>query len=100
MKLMIVESPGKVQKLSEFLGPDWKVAASVGHIADLPKNDMGVKAPHFKPIYELTERGADVVERLKRLVAQADAVYVATDPDREGESIGWHLEKYLGVCRT
>lgn len=97
MKLMIVESPGKVEKLSEYLGPDWKVAPSVGHIADLPKNDMGVKAPHFKPAYVVTERGSTVVERLKRLAAQADAVYLATDPDREGEAIAAHLEQYLGL---
>lgn len=95
MKLMIVESPGKVKKLSAILGEGWRVAASVGHVRDLPKNEMGVEAPDFKPSYVLTERGVDVVARLKNLVKQTDTVYLATDPDREGESISWHLQQCL-----
>lgn len=95
MKLMIIESPGKIAKLSAILGGGWKIAASVGHVRDLPQKDMGVQAPDFKPSYELTERGRDVVARLKGLVKQADAVYLATDPDREGESISWHLQQCL-----
>lgn len=97
MKLMIVESPGKIEKLSEYLGSDWTVAASVGHISDLPDKEMGVKPPHFKPQYLMTERGATVVARLKRLAAQAEMVVLATDPDREGEAISWHLEQCLGL---
>lgn len=95
MKLMIVESPNKVKKLSAILGADWKVAASVGHVRDLPLKEIGVEAPEFTPSYELTERGADVVKRLKVLAKEADAVYLATDPDREGESISWHLQQCL-----
>lgn len=95
MKLMIIESPGKIKKLSEILGADWKIAASVGHVRDLPQKEMGVEAPDFKPTYELTERGADVVRKLKGLVKEADTVYLATDPDREGESISWHLQQCL-----
>lgn len=95
MKLMIIESPGKVEKLSAILGPDWKVAASVGHIRDLPEREMGVEAPAYKPQYVLTERGGEVVARLKGLVRRADEVYLATDPDREGESISWHLQQCL-----
>ncbi len=95
MKLMIIESPGKVEKLSAILGPDWKVAASVGHIRDLPEREMGVEAPDFKPQYVLTERGGEVVARLKSLAQRADEVYLATDPDREGESISWHLQQCL-----
>lgn len=95
MKLMIIESPGKIAKLSAILGDGWKIAASVGHVRDLPQKEMGVEAPDFKPSYELTERGSDVVARLKGLVKQADTVYLATDPDREGESISWHLQQCL-----
>lgn len=95
MKLMIIESPGKIAKLSAILGDGWKIAASVGHVRDLPQKEMGVEAPDFKPTYELTERGSDVVARLKGLVKNADAVYLATDPDREGESISWHLQQCL-----
>jgi DNA topoisomerase-1 len=95
MKLMIVESSGKIAKLSAILGEGWKVAASVGHVRDLPQKEMGVAAPYFLPRYELTERGADVVNRLKNLARNAEAVYLATDPDREGESISWHLQLCL-----
>lgn len=95
MKLMIIESPGKIAKLSSILGSSWKIAASVGHIRDLPTKEMGVEAPEFKPIYQLTERGSDVVKRLKSLVREADEIYLATDPDREGESISWHLKESL-----
>lgn len=95
MKLMIIESPGKIKKLSEILGSDWKIAASVGHVRDLPQKEMGVEAPDFKPTYELTERGADVIRKLKGLAKEANTVYLATDPDREGESISWHLQQCL-----
>ncbi|WP_199276052.1 type IA DNA topoisomerase, partial [Xylella fastidiosa] len=95
MKLMIIESPGKLEKLSTILGDGWKIAASVGHVRDLPQKEMGVAAPDFKPSYELTERGEGVVSKLKNLVKQADSVYLATDPDREGEAISWHLKQCL-----
>jgi DNA topoisomerase-1 len=95
MKLLIVESPGKVKKIQGFLGPEWKVAASVGHVRDMPVKRMGVAAPDFTPEYEATERGADVLKRLAALVKTADAVYLATDPDREGEAIAWHLAEAL-----
>lgn len=97
MKLMIIESPGKIKKLSAILGTDWKIAASVGHIRDLPRNEMGVEAPEFAPHYELTERGAEVVTKLKGLVRDASEVYLATDPDREGEAISWHLQECLKI---
>jgi DNA topoisomerase-1 len=95
MKLLIVESPGKVKKIQEFLGPEWKVAASVGHVRDMPVKKMGVAAPDFRPEYEATERGAGVLKRLAALAKTADAVYLATDPDREGEAIAWHLADAL-----
>jgi DNA topoisomerase-1 len=95
MKLFIVESPGKVKKIQGFLGSDWKVAASVGHVRDLPEKALGVSLPDFVPDYAPTERGKDVLNRLAALVKTAEAVYLATDPDREGEAIAWHLADAL-----
>ena len=94
-KLLILESPGKVKKVQEILGSGWKVAASVGHVRDLPTKEMGVAAPDFKPQYVPTDRGKEVLARLAGLVKHADAVYLATDPDREGEAIAWHLADAL-----
>lgn len=108
MKLMIIESPGKKKKLEEILskirpGESWRIEASVGHVRDLPAtgqgaNDItsGVRAD-FMPTYELTERGSDVVAKLERAVSNASEVYLATDPDREGESIAWHLKEALAL---
>ena len=108
MNLMIVESPGKIAKLEAILGRDWKVAASIGHIRDMPVNDMGVEAPNFQPRYDyipgrpipgkpgkVYPSSKERVDRLAALARQADAVYLATDPDREGESISWHLQECL-----
>ena len=95
MKLFIVESPGKVKKIQGFLGPEWKVAASVGHVRDLPERELGVSISDFTPGYIPTERGKDVLKRLATLVKTAEAVYLATDPDREGEAIAWHLADAL-----
>lgn len=95
MKLLIVESPGKVKKVQSILGSDWKVAASVGHVRDLPERELGVSLPDFKADYAPTDRGKDVLKRLAALVKTADAVYLATDPDREGEAIAWHLQEAL-----
>lgn len=95
MKLLIVESPGKVKKIQSILGSGWKVAASVGHVRDLPERELGVSLPDFKAEYTPTVRGKDVLKRLAALVKTADAVYLATDPDREGEAIAWHLQEAL-----
>jgi len=94
-KLLILESPGKVKKVQEILGPGWKVAASVGHVRDLPVKEMGVTAPDFKPQYLPTDRGKDVLSRLAGMVKNAEEVFLATDPDREGEAIAWHLQDAL-----
>ena len=94
-KLLILESPGKVKKVQEILGSGWKVAASVGHVRDLPIKEMGVTGPDFKPKYVPTDRGKDVLSRLAGLVKNVEAVYLATDPDREGEAIAWHLQDAL-----
>ena len=95
MRLLIVESPGKVKKIQGFLGQGWTVAASVGHVRDLPTKEIGIAPPDFRPTYEATERGKDVLKRLAGLAKQAEAVYLATDPDREGEAIAWHLADAL-----
>lgn len=94
-KLLILESPGKVRKVQEILGPGWKVAASVGHVRDLPVKEMGVAAPDFKPQYIPTDRGKDVLSRLAGMVKNSEEVFLATDPDREGEAIAWHLQDAL-----
>ena len=86
-KLLILESPGKVKKVQEILGSGWKVAASVGHVRDLPVKEMGVAAPDFKPQYIPTDSGKDVLFRLAGMVKNAEEVFLATDSDREGEAI-------------
>ena len=94
--LVIVESPAKAKTIAKFLGSDFDVRASVGHIADLPSKGLSVDVENsFKPTYELTERGAKVVKELRQLVKQASALYLATDEDREGEAISWHLYENL-----
>lgn len=103
MKLMIVESPNKVEKLSGILGDGWTVAASYGHIRDLPKEGeageavAGISLETFEPHYVLVERAEQhTIPKLRKLVAQADeGVWLATDPDREGEAISWHLKEVL-----
>ncbi len=97
MKLLIVESPGKIKKLQSFLDQDWRVAASVGHIRDLPDHEYGLVPPAFTPNYVVVK--PDVVNRLQPLVEQADEVFLASDPDREGEAIAWHLKDVLGLTR-
>ncbi len=93
---MIVESPNKIRKIKGILGAGWEVAASVGHIRDLPVSSLGLAMPGYQPEYELSERGADVVKRLRGQAAKAkDGVYLATDPDREGEAIAWHVSEAL-----
>ena len=95
MRLVIVESPNKCSKIQEILGPGYKVMASVGHIRDLPEKQMGITGPNFAPAYEITK--PDVVKRLQDAAARAECVYLATDPDREGEAIAWHLAQALGL---
>jgi DNA topoisomerase-1 len=94
MKLMIVESPNKTKKIKAILGDGWEVAASVGHFRDLPAKDLGVSSD-FELTYEFTERGKATIDALKQRVARAEMVYIATDPDREGEAIAWHLVETL-----
>ncbi len=94
--LVVVESPAKAKTIAKFLGPNYEVKASVGHIADLPTKGLGVDVhAGFVPAYELTVRGKDVVRDLKVLLKGATELYLATDEDREGEIISWHLQQYL-----
>ncbi len=93
--LVVVESPGKVKKLASILGDDYKVAASIGHVRDLPEDVIGVQPPDFKPVYEATTRGKKVLAGLRGQLASFDRVLLATDPDREGEAIAWHLAEAL-----
>lgn len=94
--LVIVESPAKAKTISKYLGPDFDVRPSVGHIADLPSKGLAVDVENgFKPSYELTERGRTIVKELKAALKEVDALYLATDEDREGEAISWHLLEHL-----
>ena len=99
MKLLIVESPNKTRKIREFLGRDYRVAASFGHVRDLPVGGelaVAFQDGHVVPRYEPLERSRDTIADLKRQAEDADEVLLATDPDREGEAIAWHLSKLLG----
>ncbi|HWM22788.1 MAG TPA: type I DNA topoisomerase [Ilumatobacteraceae bacterium] len=94
--LVIVESPAKAKTIAKFLGDGFDVRASVGHVADLPSKGLAVDVNNgFKPTYELTERGKQVVKDLKVALKDASELYLATDEDREGEAISWHLLEYL-----
>ena len=94
--LVIVESPAKAKTLSKFLGSDYDVRASVGHVSDLPSKGLNIDVDNgFKPTYELTERGKTVVKDLRAALKDASELYLATDEDREGEAISWHLIEYL-----
>ncbi len=95
-KMVVVESPAKARTVGRFLGRDYSVEASVGHIRDLPANRMGVDIEHdFEPRYVIPAKKKDVVRKLKARAKQASEVYLATDPDREGEAIAWHLKAAL-----
>lgn len=94
MKLLIVESPAKAKKITGFLDADWRVEACLGHVRDLPETELGVDLQDdFKPTYQVLPRKNSLVKRLLKAIKQAEAVYLATDPDREGEAIAWHLLK-------
>ena len=105
-KLIIVESPAKANTIKRFLGGNIKVVASMGHIRDLPKSKMGVDIEHdFEPEYINIRGKGDLIKALKKDAKDAKQIYLATDPDREGEAIAWHLAHILGipedsVCRV
>ncbi|MDA1079550.1 MAG: type I DNA topoisomerase [bacterium] len=96
MQLLIVESPTKARKLSAYLGKEYEVLASVGHVRDLPKSEMGVDIEaNFEPRYVVSTDKTKVLSDLKAQAAKADAIILATDPDREGEAIAWHVQEIL-----
>ncbi|MBQ5926417.1 MAG: type I DNA topoisomerase [Clostridia bacterium] len=98
MDLIIVESPSKAKTISKYLKGKYKVDASAGHVRDLPVHSLGVDVKNnFEPRYVNSEGKEDVIRRLTEATKKADRVYLATDPDREGEAISWHLQSILGL---
>lgn len=96
--LVIVESPAKAKTIERYLGSGYKVVASMGHLRDLPKSTMGVDIEHgFEPDYRPVKGREDVIEQLRKASKKAGTVYLATDPDREGEAISWHLKEMLNI---
>jgi DNA topoisomerase I len=94
--LVVVESPSKAKTINKYLGSGYKVVASVGHIKDLPKKGIGIDFDNnFEPTYEVIPGKEKVIRELKAAAKDADVIYVATDPDREGEAIGWHIKEEL-----
>ncbi len=98
--LVIVESPAKAKTINKFIGSDYIVKASVGHVRDLPKSELGVDEETFEPTYEVLEGKEKVVSELRAAAKKATTVFIASDPDREGEAIGWHVMKLLGGDAT
>src|SRR6185503_870272 len=99
-KLVIVESPAKAKTIQKYLGRGFRVEASMGHVRDLPKSDLGVDVDgSFAPVYEVSRGKGKVVAALRKSIKTADAVYLATDPDREGEAIAWHITQAAGIPR-
>ena len=96
-KLVIVESPAKANTIKKFLGGSTKVVASMGHIRDLPKSKLGIDTKTFEPQYINIRGKGDLIKSLKKEAKDAKKVYLATDPDREGEAIAWHLANILGI---
>ena len=100
-QLIIVESPAKANTIKKFLGGSTKVVASMGHIRDLPKSKLGVDVNNnFEPEYINIRGKGDLIKSLKKEASSAKKVYLATDPDREGEAIAWHLAHILGIDET
>ena len=96
--LVIVESPAKAKTINKYLGSEYTVLASMGHVRDLPKSKLGVDVDKgFEPVYELLASRKKVIGELKAAAKDATDIYIATDPDREGEAIGWHLAEELGT---
>ena len=96
-KLIIVESPAKANTIKKFIGGSTKVVASMGHIRDLPKSKLGVDLKTLEPEYINIRGKGDLIKSLKKDAKSAKKVFLATDPDREGEAISWHLAEILGL---
>src|SRR6187397_2585026 len=97
--LVVVESPAKAKTINKYLGRNYKVIASMGHVRDLPKSKLGVDVEDgFEPSYEVIASRKKVLKELKDEAKKATTIFMATDPDREGEAIGWHLAEELGAA--
>src|SRR6185295_11511578 len=96
--LVIVESPAKAKTINKYLGRDFQVKASMGHVRDLPKKKLGVDVERgFEAEYEILPTRKKILDELRAAAKDADTIYLAADPDREGEAICWHLSEALGV---
>jgi DNA topoisomerase-1 len=96
--LIVVESPAKVKTIKKFLGPDYQVMASVGHVKDLPKSTLGIDIQKdFSPTYQIMETKKKVLSEIKKVAEKSDNIYLAPDPDREGEAIAWHIAEEVGL---
>ena len=96
--LVIVESPSKAKTIGKYLGSHYKVVASVGHVRDLPKSKLGIDIDNdFEPQYISIRGKGEMIKELRKEAKKASKVYLATDPDREGEAISWHLAYLLGI---
>ena len=94
--LVIVESPAKAKTITKYLGPGYQVKASMGHVRDLPKSKLGVDVEHgFTLDYQPIKGKEEVIDDLKKAAKKSDQIFLATDPDREGEAISWHLKELL-----
>src|SRR5208337_1530219 len=99
--LVIVESPAKAKTIGKYLGSNFIVKASLGHVKDLPKKDLSVDVEHdFTPKYEVIEGKKKLIAELKAAAKGVDSIYLAADPDREGEAICWHLQEELESKKT
>ena len=99
MDLIIVESPHKAKTISKYLGKQYMVMASGGHIRDLPEHRMGIDIEHdFKPEYVITESKKNIIDSLRKAMGKAQKVYLASDPDREGEAISWHISQVFDLA--
>ncbi len=98
MKLVFIEGPGKQESIKKYLGPEYVVFATKGHVRDLPEKSFGIDIKNnYEPEYEIIPSKSSIVTQLKKLAQKADAIYLASDPDREGEAIAWHLATILGL---
>jgi len=101
VKLVIVESPAKARQIASYLGDGWQVEACRGHVNDLPDDALGVDVDaNFRPTYRVLPGKGNLVKRLLKAIREAEAIYVATDPDREGEAIAWHLLKLARIGKS
>ena len=96
--LVIVESPAKAKTIGKYLGPAYQVKACMGHLRDLPKSKLGVDVEHgFELNYQPIKGKEEVIDELKKSAKKSEKVFLATDPDREGEAISWHLKQLLNL---